>query len=57
MACLWTVNGVELYHEESVALTDWFDEDEGSEQRCHVTPANGEPISVGNGDLPRNGVA
>ena len=57
MACLWTVKGVEMYHEENVALTDWFDEDVGSEKRCHVTPANGEPISVGNGDLPRNGVA
>ena len=56
MACLWTVNGVELYHEESMALTDRFDEDEGSEQRCHV-PSKGEPISVGAGDLPMNGVA
>ena len=30
-----------------MALTDRLDDDEGSEQRCHVTPANGEPMFGG----------
>ena len=54
MACPWTVNGVELYHEESVAFTDRLDDDEGSEQRCHVTPAHGEPIFGGKRRLDRD---
>lgn len=48
---LWAVEGVELHHEECAALTDRLDNDEKPEQRCHVTPADSEPVLPCEGGL------
>ena len=53
---LLTAESVELHHEARAALTDRLDDDEESEQRCYVTPADGNLITTVYGDLTRIGV-